>query len=153
MECDAAMKLSRFLNAIALGLVLLLPSVATLAATSSMVLVASRNSPLTTLSARDIRRSFLGSPIQSEGATIVPLRNLTAAIVYEDFLQHVLFMTETNYQRFLRNINYRDGTRVPDSVTVPALLLSRLSSNPLAITFMSREEAEKQPTLKILAEL
>ena len=120
---------------------------------SRLVLVASVNSPLVTLTSADVRRLYLGVPLTHAGREIVALRNGENAMVKEMFLQHVLFMSAQAYERQIAARIYRaGGNRIPEFCELRSLL-ETLATEPLAVTFMQAEAAARQPGIKILVEL
>jgi hypothetical protein len=118
-----------------------------------LVLVASVNSPIATLSPGDVRRLYLGIPITYAGREIAALINAETPTVKEMFLQHVLFMSAQAYERQLSARLYRaGGNRIPEFTDLRPLLDS-LASDPLAVTYMQSETAARHPRIKILGEL
>ena len=118
-----------------------------------LVLVASVNSPIATLSPADVRRLYLGIPLTHGGREIVALRNAVDSTVKEMFLQHVLFMSAQAYERQISARLYRTGgNRIPEHHEMRSLL-DVLAAEPLAVTYMQADAAARQPAVKILAEL
>ena len=118
-----------------------------------LVLVASVNSPIATLSPADVRRLYLGIPLTHGGREIVALRNAENPTVKEMFLQHVLFMSAQAYERQISARLYRaGGNRIPELRELRSLLDS-LAAEPLAVTYMQADAAARQPAVKIVAEL
>lgn len=118
-----------------------------------LVLVASRTTTLSGISAEQMRKLYLGMPVAVDGQTLIPLRNNTDPMLEEVFLQHVMFMSGPLYERaLLLRLLRTKGTRPQVYETAPELIAA-LSSQPNAVTYMWAGEALARTDLKIVAEL
>jgi hypothetical protein len=133
--------------------VVLLPSAAVYANENSLVLVASSGSTLPAIKANDVRKAFLGLPVTVNEKTIVPIVNSSNNDTKELFLQRVLFMSGTVYERHSVGRVFRNGGNKLAEFSDPIALASALTANPLSISFMLAVDAKKMSTVKILGEL
>ncbi len=145
------MKRRLFMHAI-IGVVLL-PSAAVCANESNLVLVASSGSTLPAIKANDVRKAFLGLPVNVNEKTIVPIVNSCNNDTKELFLQRVLFMSGTVYERHSVGRVFRYGGNKLAEFSDPTALASALTANPSSISFMLAIDAKKMSTVKILGEL
>lgn len=131
----------------------LLTSSTAFADTRSLVLVTSETSPALELSGKEIRWLFMGLPVVKAGQRIEPLINATNPLVYEVFLQKVIYMSAQNYERRLVVRAFRLGGRRPEKYDNQVILLRNLRENPNAVTFMWQDDAQRQANIKIVTEL
>lgn len=123
------------------------------AAEPQLVLVASTNSAVSELTAEDVRRLYLGIPIEVGGHALKPLRNNTDDLVQEVFMQEVMFMSTPAYERQILSRVYRQGGRSPPVFTEMNELVEALKQDPDAVTYMFRKSAMAMPSIKIIGEL
>lgn len=120
---------------------------------SSGVLVTSKESTISRVDRKDLRRIFLGiKPPQSLNINR-PVINLSNKETYQLFLKKILFMTEGGYKRKLIKRVFRQGADEIQSISSASKLEEHLRSNPNDISFMSEEEAKQHPDLKIIQAL
>ncbi|MHB1676906.1 MAG: hypothetical protein ACYCSS_05125 [Sulfuriferula sp.] len=118
-----------------------------------LVLVAAKDSSIPQISPEEVRRLYLGIPVDSGGHLIKPLINATDSLVQEIFMQQVLFMSTEAYQRQNLSRTYRTGAIAAPVYTDMAALVAALKVNPNAVTYMLRVTALAQPDLKIIGDL
>lgn len=123
------------------------------AAKQDLVLVAANNTAVTQMSPDEVRRLYIGVPIEVDGYFINPLINATDSLVQEIFMQQVLFMSAEVYMRRNLSFSYRK-TEIPAQIysNLPSLIAA-LKANRYAVTYMLRSTAITIPELKIIAEL
>lgn len=118
-----------------------------------LVLVANSRSDVDTLTAAEIRKLFLGIPIERNSHLLVPLRNQTDPVLHEVYLQKVMFMSAPMYERaLLTRLLRTKGTR-PQAYATEKDLLQALQADPNAVTYMWAHQAESIPDLRIVVEL
>ena len=115
-----------------------------------LAIVASADSNIKTLSAKEVRRAYLGASIVVDGLEIKPLRNQTNELAEEVFLQKVLFMSEEAYERQLLARTFRGAGR-PKSYNNFFELLMALHNNDATITFMLYGTAVTTPGIRIIS--
>lgn len=145
-------------RALALTLaILLLPSVgdAALAVTGShaLVLVSGKASRLSALGPDAVRRLYLGRSVEQNGVRLLPLRNTSDPLLYETFLQKVVFMSAQSYERYLLVRVYQTGGQRPPGYDQVPELEAALQRDPGSVTFMWRADAQAMPDVTIIQEL
>lgn len=142
--------------ALALAVLVLQPvGDAALAATGShvLVLVGGKASRLSPLSPTEVRRLYLGKSVEKGGIRVMPLRNATDPLLYETFLQKVMFMSARSYERYLLVQVYQSGGRRPPDYDKLSELEDALQRDPGRVTFMWRGDAEAMPDVTIIQDL
>jgi hypothetical protein len=114
-----------------------------------IAIVASAGSGIKVISAKRVRRAYLGASIVLDGVEIKPLLNQTDKFAEEVFLQKVLFMSAEAYERQLLARAFRGGSRpkVYENLTD---LLAALHNDNATITFMLYETAINTPGIRII---
>ena len=130
----------------------LLPITIARAEEQRIAVVASAESGIMTISAKDVRRAYLGATIVLDGVEIKPLLNQTDKLAGEVFLQKILFMSSEAYERQLLARAFRGGSS-PKAYQNLAELLAALQNDKAAITFMLYETAIKTSKIRIIANL
>jgi hypothetical protein len=117
-----------------------------------IVIVASAGSSIKAISAKEVRRAYLGASIVLDGIEIKPLLNQTDKLAGEVFLQKVLFMSAEAYERQLLARAFRSGSspKVFENITD---LLAALQNDNSTITFMLYETAINTPGIRIIGNL
>ena len=114
-----------------------------------IAIVASAGSGIKVISAKRVRRAYLGASIVLDGVEIKPLLNQTDKFAEEVFLQKVLFMSAEAYERQLLARAFRDGSR-PKAYENLTDLLAALHNDNATITFMLYETAIHTPGIRII---
>jgi len=105
------------------------------------VLVAATGTPMKKFSNKELRRLYLGYPVTNGKQRFEPLVNQSNEIIYQVFLQKVMFMSEQSYNRKLVTRVFRHGGERPLSFQKRGSLISALKVNSSAITFMMPDVA------------
>lgn len=114
-----------------------------------IVIVASAESGIKSMSIKEVRRAYLGASVVLNGVEVKPLLNQSDKLVAEMFLQKVLFMSADAYERQLISRAFR-GESSPKVYNDLADLLAALKTNSMAITFMSYDTAVATPGIRII---
>jgi hypothetical protein len=114
-----------------------------------IVIVVSEESDITAISAKEVRRAYLGATIVLEGIEIKPLLNQTDKLAVEVFLQKVLFMSAEAYERQLVLRAFRGGSS-PKPYENRVDLLAALHNDKATITFMLYGTAMTTPGIRII---
>ena len=134
-----------------LGLMLLsLVTSVSWSADRSVVLAVASNSPIATLDAHDVRLLFLGHTVRVDGRTLIPIRNLTERTIDDVFLQSVVAMSATRYDRYTLRLALQQGRPRPLEITSAMSLMRNLEANPLAVTYMWESDLRVNPRLRVL---
>jgi hypothetical protein len=117
-----------------------------------IAIIVNAASGITTISAKEVRRAYLGASIVLNGIETKPLLNQSDKLASEVFLQRIMFMSDEAYERQLISRTFQGGIRPKAYETLPALL-SALHNDNAAITFMLYETALKIPGIRIIGKL
>ena len=114
-----------------------------------IVIVASEESAIKAMSAKEVRRAYLGATIVLDGIEIKPLLNQSDKLAVEVFLQKVLFMSAEAYERQLLARSFRGDAslRTYENRTD---LLTALHNDSATITFMLYGTAMTTPGIRII---
>ena len=135
----------------ALLVVLLLLSAAQACATTrTLVLVARADSGVSDLASVTVRKLFLGLPVLINGSPLHPLRNRSDAQLDPIFLQQIVAMSQSAYDRTILNGVNRQGWLRPVEVSKASRLLDTLYDDPYAVTFMWLHEVADNPRVRII---
>jgi hypothetical protein len=132
-----------------LTLLLALLMAQTVSATSgTLVLVVRADSKVSDLDSITIRKLFLGLPVLIDGSLLHPVRNRSDAELDPIFLQQIVAMSQSAYERqILTGVN-RQGWLRPQDVSTTARALEVLYSDPNAVTFMWLKDVAHDPKLR-----
>lgn len=114
-----------------------------------IAIVASTRSGIKAISAKEVRRAYLGASIVLNGIEIKPLLNQTDKLVGEVFLQKVLYMSAEAYERQLLSRKF-GGAGHPKAFENLEDLLAALQGDDATITFMLYEKAINTPDIRII---
>ena len=121
------------------ALLLLLVLFGTVSATTapqSVVLVVRADSPVTDLDSVTVRKLFLGVPVLISGRPLRPIRNRGDARLDQIFLQEIVAMSQTAYDRqTLTGLN-RQGWLRPVEVDSGDAALEKVLADANAVTFV-----------------
>ena len=146
MECCPVLSMRRAL----LLVVLLLCAPIGFAGPQSVVLVVRADSPVVDLDSVTVRKLFLGVPVLINGRPLHPIRNRADARLEQIFLQEIVAMSQSAYDRqILIGVN-RQGWLRPDEVGSSANVLERLYSDPGAVSFVWQRDVEHNARIRVI---
>lgn len=120
----------------ALLLLLLFGTVSATTAPQSVVLVVRADSPVTDLDSVMVRKLFLGVPVLINGRPLHPIRNRADSRLDQIFLQEIVAMSQTAYDRqTLTGLN-RQGWLRPVEVGSGDAAFEKVLSDANAVTFV-----------------
>lgn len=123
------------------------------AADRELVLVTSSRTEPVTLSQAEIRQLFLGHAVTKNNLQITAVINKSDPLLYEVFLQKVVFMSAYSYERQLVSKVFRSGGQRPPTVTSLDQLGRELDKRPGTVTFMWKENTRKLPNVTVVNDL
>ncbi len=101
-----------------------------------VVLVTDASAPLPALSSLELRKLFLGMPLEKQGRQLIAVNNETDPLLHEVFLQKVMFMSARDYERQLLSTVFRTGAARPAAVSDRRQLQNLLRTQPNTVTYM-----------------
>jgi hypothetical protein len=146
MECGAAVRRLR-IGILALCLAVSIP---TGAADRVAVLVVSADSPVMALEPIEMRKLFLGLPVSRGGRLLRPLRNVSDEQLGQVFLQHVVAMSQSAYDRRILSQVLQQGRPRPQELKTREQLIEALAADPLAVSYMWTRDVPFSPRLRIV---
>ncbi len=117
-------------------------------ASQELVLVVRRDSPVADLDSITVRKLFLGVPVLIESRLLHPIRNRSEGHLDEIFLQQIVAMSQSAYERQILNGANRQGWLRPSEVTRIDSLVQELEADPTAVSFMWERELAHNPGLR-----
>ena len=121
--------------------------------TRRLVLVSGGNSDIPPLAPTQVRKLYLGAPLVVDGKHIEPLRNTSDPLLYEVFLQKIVFMSARSYERQLLSQVFREGGGQPKVFVNADELTNTLRKNPYTVSYMWSDMVASWPGLKEVQEL
>ena len=115
-----------------------------------VVLVVSAQSPVAQLDSLEIRKLFLGLPVAVQGRSLRPVENFSDPQLRDVFLQHVVAMSQSAYDRRILSQVIREGRPRPVELDSLNALLRTLDADSLAVSFAWRKDVAGNGRLKIL---
>lgn len=127
---------------------LLFLSTSAFAQTKRLVLVTGNQSTIPELTLNQVRRIYLGHALR--GTAITPLSNQSDDLLFEVFLQKVIFLSERDYEKRLITRTFQTGDRRPSIHLKERDLLQSLERQSGSVTFMWEETASRHPQLRVV---
>jgi len=132
-------------------LVLLLGgSAAARAADREVVLVVSAESSVMQLDPLDIQKLFLGYPVLRDNHALHAVRNLSDEQMSKVFLQHIVAMSESAYDRRILTQVLQQGRPRPLEVKSAAQVVQALAADRFAVSYMWLTDVPANPRLRVL---
>ena len=147
------MKHRYFINGVVLLIIIKMISVSVFAHKNryqALVLVTANDSQIETLQPDLFRKLFLAVPVVLNNQKLIPLINTSDDLLYEVFLQKVVYMSERYYERMLISKTFRTGRLRPARYSNNTKLVKALKSIPGSISFMWSTTAEKEKYIRIV---
>lgn len=132
---------------------LLVPGAVGAAEVDTLVLVASLDANIPTLTPKETRKLYLGVPVVKHGQRLRPLRNLADPFLEEVFLQKVIFLSMRAYENQLLSRVFRMGGQRPESYENRDRLVGALHESLNSVTYMWAGDVERDTSLKKVGEL
>ena len=108
------------------------------------------DSPVTELDSVSVRKLFLGRPVLVNGSQLHPLRNRSDVLLDEIFFQHIVAMSDSNYDRqILIGVNRQLALR-PVELNRTAEVVAALHADPNAVSFMWQRDVGHNPELRVI---
>jgi hypothetical protein len=146
MECDAAVRRAR----LALLALLLAGGASLHAAERQVVLVVSADSPVQQLEQIEVKKVFLGWPVMRGNHPLRPICNSSDTSLNDVFLQYVVSMSQSAYDRRILSQVLQHGRPRPLEVASSAETVRMLRADPYAVGYMWLNEVPVSPRLRVL---
>ena len=118
-----------------------------------LVLVTYSTTGVTSLSTSEIHKLFLGLPVEKEGRSLEAIINRSDPLLYEIFLQKVVYMSSMAYDRhLLANVIQLGGQR-PRIFNDTQSLIRDLKQNPGTVTVLWDSDLKTTSNLTVLGEV
>lgn len=101
----------------------------------------------------DTRKIYLGRQIAINGHRITPLVNKSDPLLYQVFLQKVIYMSGSHYERHLLSRVYRRGGKRPPNFTSQHMLIDELQARPFTVTYMWESTARSASNVFVVRSL
>ena len=119
-------------------------------ASQTVVLVVRSDSAVTTLDSVSVRKLFLGVPVLVNGTPLHPVRNRSDTLLDEVFLQQIVAMSQSTYDRqTLIGVN-RQGWLRPAELASTTRVVETLLADPNAISFMWLRDVAHEPRIRVV---
>ena len=118
--------------------------------TERLVLIVSAESKVQQLDSLEVRKLFLGMTVEHNGTRLSAFLNESDPVIKEVFLQNVVAMTDTTYDRRLLQLALQHGAVLPAVYTNNSLLLAAVVADPSAVSFAWYRDVAQDKKIKIL---
>lgn len=139
--------------ALVLSGMLLLSTGHALSGERRLVLVAGPESRPLELSMAEVRQLFLGYAVSRDDHEITAAINKSDELLYEVFLQKIVFMSSQTYERQLVSKVFRHGGQLPPTFGRSEELAEQLARRRGLVTFMWEDAARQLPNVTVVTEL
>ena len=131
-------------------LVTLLTATRPVWAADQLVLIVSADSKVEQLDSLEVRKLFLGLTVTQNGDRLRPVLDEADARVKEIFLQNIVSMSDTTYDRSLLRLALIQGQIKPIAYKDIALLLKAVEADPTAVSYVWAKDVAHDSRIKIL---
>ena len=135
---------------IALLLAALLLALNAQAGSRQVVLVVNADGPIAKLDSIEIRKVFLGLPVTRSGRVLHPIRNTSNGQLEQVFLQDIVAMSQSAYDRRVLGLVLRQGKPRPVELGSRDAVLAALYADPYAVSYMWVSDVIGNPRIRIL---
>jgi hypothetical protein len=139
----------RYLAATAV-LVLLLGAPIRAFADAEVVLIVGVRSDIEQLDSLLVRRLFLGLTVTQNGSRLRPLLNESDAQIKELFLQNIVSMSDSTYDRYVLRLSLLQGRTQPTVYKSESALIDAVAADPAAVGYAWAKDVARDPRVRIL---
>ena len=108
------------------------------------------DSPVTDLDSVSVRKLFLGLPVLVNGTPLHPVRNRSDQLLDEVFLQQIVAMSQSSYDRQILIAVNRQGSLRPAELTNLARVLDALFADPNAVSFVWQRDVARNSRIRVV---
>lgn len=119
-------------------------------AAEQLVLIVSADSKIEQLDSHEVRKLFLGLTVIHNGDRLRPVLDEVDARVKEIFLQNIVSMSETTYDRSVLRLALIQGQVKPVAYRDIALLIRAVIADPTVVSYAWAKDVANDPRIKVL---
>jgi hypothetical protein len=116
----------------------------------AVVLIVGAGTNYEPLDSIEVRKLFLGLTVVRNGRTLHALRNTSDPRLDEIFLQNIVSMSDTTYERRVLTLAMQQGRTPPPSIQDKTRLFALLAADPDAVSFAWADDAAATPSIKVM---
>lgn len=131
-------------------LVTLLAASGTVSAADQLVLIVSADSKVEQLDSLEVRKLFLGLTVIHNGDRLRPVIDEADPRVKEIFLQNIVSMSDSTYDRSVLRLALIQGQIKPTAYKDIALLIKAVIADPTAVSYAWAKDVAHDSRIKIL---
>jgi hypothetical protein len=131
-------------------LVTLLAATGAVSAAEQLVLIVSADSKVEQLDSLEVRKLFLGLTVTHDGDRLRPVLDEADARVKEIFLQNIVSMSDTTYDRSVLRLALIQGQIKPIAYKDITLLINAVVADPTAVSYAWAKDVAHDSRIKIL---
>jgi hypothetical protein len=131
-------------------LALLLNAATPVFAAEELVLIVSTHSDIDQLDSPLVRRLFLGLTVTQHGSRLHPVLNEADPAIKELFLQNIVSMSESTYDRYVLRLSLLQGRTQPTVYRDNAELINAVAADPTVIGYVWARDVAHDPRVRIL---
>ena len=136
--------------AAAVLLALLLGAVTPAFAGEELVLIVSTRSDVDQLDSPLVRRLFLGLTVTQHGNRLRPALNEADPEIKELFLQNIVSMSDSTYDRYVLRLSLLQGRTQPTVYRNNAELINAVAADPTVVGYVWARDVAHDPRIRIL---
>jgi hypothetical protein len=131
-------------------LVLLLGAARPAFAGEELVLIVSTRSDVDQLDSPLVRRLFLGLTVIQHGTRLRPVLNEADPKIKGLFLQNIVSMSDSTYDRYVLRLTLLQGRTQPDVYRSNAELVNAVAADSTAVGYVWAKDVAHDPRVKVL---
>ena len=131
-------------------LVLLLSKFIPAFAGEELVLIVSTRSDVDQLDSPLVRKLFLGLTVTHHGNRLRPVLNEADSEIKELFLQNIVSMSDSTYDRYVLRLSLLQGRTQPTVYRNNAELINAVAADPTVVGYVWARDVAHDPRIKIL---
>jgi hypothetical protein len=131
-------------------LVLLLGTASPVLAGEELVLIVSTRSNIEQLASPLVRRLFLGLTVTQHGDRLRPVLNEANPQIKELFLQNIVSMSDSTYDRYVLRLSLMQGRTQPMAYKTTVELINAVASDPAVVGYVWAKDVAHDPRVRIL---
>jgi hypothetical protein len=131
-------------------LVLLLGAATRAFSAEELVLIVSARSNVEQLDSPLVRRLFLGLTVTRNGSRLRPLLNEADAKIKALFLQNIVSLSDSTYDRYVLRLSLLQGRTQPMVYRSESELIDAVAADPTAVGYAWLKDVARDPRVRIL---